>query len=397
MTKGNISVKFLIHLVGERPALWDKTSEEYKDRLLKETSWREICTFINENYERMQPKAKTEFTRMIMRKWTHIRDSWVKSMKYGYDEITKRPPKPYIYHNEMKFMQKILKCKPPRYDFNRPQISNMNFKEFFREKNETEHSQNNVSNGSQAKDAEACEEVEENETVVVNLKHEQNNNESDNHHDEADEEDEDDWPLEDHEETTNIMNEKEEEHDELPAVKKTRSSIFKSSRDEEDSRKQIRYDRIKEYEKFMEQGKTMEQTKHNANNIRSYLSQMKINSYLHENRHWNFFKGILPSLEGLNEDHVLQFQSGVIMLLQKLRESQKCEPNLIFNSNPVPSHSLLRGRARKRKASNDEDYFWPIQNVEVVENKIRRSTRHRTDPIAAAEDMATESDYCSEN
>ena len=64
MAKENISVKFLIHLIGERPALWDKTSEEYKDRSLKETSWREICTFVNENYERMTPKAKEEFSKL---------------------------------------------------------------------------------------------------------------------------------------------------------------------------------------------------------------------------------------------------------------------------------------------------------------------------------------------
>lgn len=65
MTKENISVKFLIHLVGERPALWDKTSDDYKDRALKETSWREICSFINENYMKMQPKARTEFSKFL--------------------------------------------------------------------------------------------------------------------------------------------------------------------------------------------------------------------------------------------------------------------------------------------------------------------------------------------
>lgn len=62
MAKDNISAKFLIHLIGERPALWDKTSDEYRDRSLKETSWREICTFVNENFQRMSPRAKEEFS-----------------------------------------------------------------------------------------------------------------------------------------------------------------------------------------------------------------------------------------------------------------------------------------------------------------------------------------------
>lgn len=60
-----ISIKFLIHLVGERPALWDKTSDMYKDRSLKETSWREICAFINENYERMPSSVKEEFSKSL--------------------------------------------------------------------------------------------------------------------------------------------------------------------------------------------------------------------------------------------------------------------------------------------------------------------------------------------
>lgn len=63
MAKEKISIKFLIHLVGERPALWDKTSESYRDRSLKETSWREICTFITDHYEHMQPEQKQEFSK----------------------------------------------------------------------------------------------------------------------------------------------------------------------------------------------------------------------------------------------------------------------------------------------------------------------------------------------
>ncbi|XP_023306653.2 uncharacterized protein LOC111688380 [Lucilia cuprina] len=367
--ENNISVKFLIHLVGERPALWDKTSEEYKDRALKETSWREICTFVNENYERMQPKAKQEFTRMITRKWTHIRDSWVKSMKYGYDEETKLPPKPYIYHNELKFMQKILKCKPPRYNLNMSQLSNMHFEEFYRNKNDNNET-NEVDNNNEQ------EEDEDGEVLKTgNLKQEHNHiheneqyvaNEADN----DDEAEEDDWPLDDPEVDIEI----EEKKLNVKPVTKTRTSIFKSSRNEDE---------------YVPPPVVVSRPT-------STSSAPSKNGFtdLYQNRHWNFFQGILPSVNDLDEDHVLQFQSGVIVLLQKLRESQKYQRK---PTNRVPSHSLFKGRGRKRKASNDNDYDWPVHNMEVVTRHSRRSTgRSKADPIAA-EDMDSQFEYSSDN
>ncbi|XP_065360062.1 uncharacterized protein LOC135953954 [Calliphora vicina] len=357
----NISVKFLIHLVGERPALWDKTSEDYKDRALKETSWREICTFINENFDDMKPTARAEFTRMITRKWTHIRDSWVKSMKYGYDEVTKEPPKPYIYHNELKFMQKILKCKPPRYNLNMSQLSNMHFEEFYKDKNDTQNSD----------DVEHNDEEEE-YLNTEHLKQEPNNSVNENKHvvineaaDMVDDE-EDDWPLENTEITPMI----EEKKFPVPAVKKKRMSIFKSSGNEDDSVNQPEVVRPSPY------------------------LMSNADKYAYENRHWNFFKGILPSVNGLDEDHVLQFQSGVIVLLQKLRESQKHQKKP--NTKRVHSHSLFRGCGRKRRNSNDDDYDWPVCNTKVNYQNERRSTRRTTDPIAA-EDMQSENESCSDN
>jgi hypothetical protein len=36
----------LIELAESRPCLWDKTSEEFKDRELKRKLWLEVCSFL---------------------------------------------------------------------------------------------------------------------------------------------------------------------------------------------------------------------------------------------------------------------------------------------------------------------------------------------------------------
>lgn len=46
-----------------------------------------------------------------------------------------------------------------------------------------------------------------------------------------------------------------------------------------------------------------------------------------ENRHICFFKGIIPSLENLNEEQILQFQMGVLNVLKNVRDGlQSLEP-----------------------------------------------------------------------
>lgn len=45
------SVIDLIESVEQRPCLWDKRRDDYKDKGLKEKSWREVCNTLYENFE----------------------------------------------------------------------------------------------------------------------------------------------------------------------------------------------------------------------------------------------------------------------------------------------------------------------------------------------------------
>jgi len=45
----DMNTEFLISLVEERPAVWDKTLNIYKGKTIKEKAWTDICSILNEN------------------------------------------------------------------------------------------------------------------------------------------------------------------------------------------------------------------------------------------------------------------------------------------------------------------------------------------------------------
>lgn len=48
----------LISYVRDRPCLWDKTIENYKDRMERRSAWEEIFNNLEETYEEMTPEEK---------------------------------------------------------------------------------------------------------------------------------------------------------------------------------------------------------------------------------------------------------------------------------------------------------------------------------------------------
>lgn len=56
----DINLEVLITLVEERPVLWDKTTEEYKDKRRTFAAWREICTIMKDDFETLPENEKNE-------------------------------------------------------------------------------------------------------------------------------------------------------------------------------------------------------------------------------------------------------------------------------------------------------------------------------------------------
>lgn len=59
MTKGfKYDVVQLIHAIRDRPCLWDKTIESYKDRVERRYAWEDIFNMLDESYNDMSFEDK---------------------------------------------------------------------------------------------------------------------------------------------------------------------------------------------------------------------------------------------------------------------------------------------------------------------------------------------------
>ncbi|KAI8441111.1 hypothetical protein MSG28_009371 [Choristoneura fumiferana] len=74
-------VDFIISLVEARPVLWDKTKEEYKNKILKTEAWKDVCQNIVPSFNEKDKKEKTKIGNEIVKKWTNVKDNFTKYMK----------------------------------------------------------------------------------------------------------------------------------------------------------------------------------------------------------------------------------------------------------------------------------------------------------------------------
>lgn len=56
-----INVELLIPLIKERPIIWDKSSPLYRNKPLREKSWREVCAQLRDDYKDMSKTQKHEY------------------------------------------------------------------------------------------------------------------------------------------------------------------------------------------------------------------------------------------------------------------------------------------------------------------------------------------------
>ncbi|XP_063542915.1 uncharacterized protein LOC134751436 [Cydia strobilella] len=94
----------LIRCVELRPCLWDKTLENYKDRVERRHAWEEIFASLDEKYESMTPEEKRITGEHILNKWTNIRDTFVKSLKVKMG----KPKKRYLLYKNLSFLLKVI-------------------------------------------------------------------------------------------------------------------------------------------------------------------------------------------------------------------------------------------------------------------------------------------------
>lgn len=57
----DIDMDVLFTCVEERPVLWDKSSEHYKDRLMKADAWRSVCEMMKDDFYDLPDDERQEF------------------------------------------------------------------------------------------------------------------------------------------------------------------------------------------------------------------------------------------------------------------------------------------------------------------------------------------------
>ncbi|XP_044757563.1 uncharacterized protein LOC123315776 [Coccinella septempunctata] len=233
-----IDRKRLISLVEQRPALWNKFLDIYKDKTARTEAWREICMILNTNFEGMKEEEKQVFGRCVIKRWTQIRDAWVKTINSQRILKKSAPVRSYRYHKQLSFLQEVVQA-----DENAQNIAK-----------KRSPSQLNVPTENNG------------ESVEVDQNEPYNQNENDE--------------TEDNQATTETY--------------KTRS---------------IPPNKKKKTVNILDE-KMISFIDHELK-----LSKEKMN----EDRNLSFFKSILPSLKLFDDDQTLEFQSGVINLVQTIK------------------------------------------------------------------------------
>ncbi|XP_072945169.1 uncharacterized protein [Epargyreus clarus] len=111
----SIDNELLISLVEQRPVLWDKTMDLYKNRAATRQAWKEIMMTLNPDFETKKEKIRQAHTKLAIQRWTHIRDNYNRSHKKRQDQkrsgIGGKRVKPYVYSKQLSFLQKVIQLR----------------------------------------------------------------------------------------------------------------------------------------------------------------------------------------------------------------------------------------------------------------------------------------------
>lgn len=65
MSQTNIDLEILITLIENRPILWDKTLENYKENNLRTAAWREVCIVLREDFKELEEKERQSYGKFL--------------------------------------------------------------------------------------------------------------------------------------------------------------------------------------------------------------------------------------------------------------------------------------------------------------------------------------------
>nr|CAD7446906.1 unnamed protein product [Timema bartmani] len=100
-SKFKYDIVTLIELVESRACLWDKTSDEFKDREMKNKLWLEVYSFLEPNFIQLDRKEQIKVGNLIKEKWNNIRDAFTRSLRKKSGQAA---TKNYLYNDVLQFL-----------------------------------------------------------------------------------------------------------------------------------------------------------------------------------------------------------------------------------------------------------------------------------------------------
>ncbi|XP_072933713.1 uncharacterized protein [Epargyreus clarus] len=80
ITLEQADIDTLIAEVHKRPAIWNKSIEEYSSKLLKLRFWDEICEEMVQNWSELTSKKKKNISTELQKKWRNLKDAFNKEL-----------------------------------------------------------------------------------------------------------------------------------------------------------------------------------------------------------------------------------------------------------------------------------------------------------------------------
>ncbi|XP_055546141.1 uncharacterized protein LOC129730656 [Wyeomyia smithii] len=99
-----INTELFIDAVRKRTLLWDSSSTEFRDRTARARKWEEIAQLMIPNIHCMDPVERTDIIVELQKKWKHIRDAYIRSLRLRATPQGKNM-RPYVYEKKLDFLK----------------------------------------------------------------------------------------------------------------------------------------------------------------------------------------------------------------------------------------------------------------------------------------------------
>ncbi|CAG4936439.1 unnamed protein product [Parnassius apollo] len=100
--------------IQNRPCIWNMSSEEYSNRVLKQSNWNEVADIIYDEWQNLEENTKQKRTKALQKKWKVLRDGFrryvnkTKKIKSGSGAIKLRQ---YVYYHQLSFLLPLTEEK----------------------------------------------------------------------------------------------------------------------------------------------------------------------------------------------------------------------------------------------------------------------------------------------